>query len=108
MQVIEDGVQTGEPNGTLVEIEGIHLKRMDVGSVIRHIERHIAHWPNATVFVNHQECKVTEPAYSAERRISSHGTPFEEALGVVELIVKIAKAPLEQEWQGIAILSNNV
>lgn len=108
VQLLESNASTTEANGTFVEVEGIHLKRMDVGSIIRHIERHIAHWPNATVFVNHQECRVMEPASSEERRFSSKGTPFEATLGIVELVIKVAKAPLEQEWQGIAILSNNV
>lgn len=108
IRVIEREHPTDEPNGTLVEVEGIHLKRMDVGAIIRHIERHIAHWPNATVIVNHQECKVSEPAYSDERRFSSRGTPFEPVLGTVELVIRIAKAPLDPEWQGIAILSNGV
>jgi len=106
VEVLENGVPTTEPNGTVVEVDGIHLKKMDVGSVIRHIERHIAHWPNASVFVNHQPCKVTEPPYSDEKRISSKGTPFEATLGQVELVLKVAKAPLDSEWQGVAILSN--
>lgn len=108
VESLEKNIPTNEPNGTVVEIEGIHLKRIDVGSIVRHIERHIAHWPNATVIVNHQECKVTEPASSFERRISSAGTAFEAKLGVVELVIKIAKAPLDQEWQGIAIVASGV
>jgi len=108
VKLIESEVSTGEPNGTLIEVDDINLKKMDIGSIIRHIERHIAHWPNATVVVNHQPCKVSEPAYSEERTISSKGTAFEAALGDVSLIVKLAKAPLEQEWQGIAVLSNSV
>jgi hypothetical protein len=108
VKVIESDIPTREPNGTVVEIDGIHLKKMDVGAIIRYIERHIAHSPNATVIVNRQECKVEEPSYSQARRFSSRGTPFESALGNVELTIKIAKAPLDQEWQGIAILSNGV
>jgi Histidine kinase-, DNA gyrase B-, and HSP90-like ATPase len=108
LQTLETEVPTTEPNGTLIEVEAIHLKKMDVASIIRHIERHIAHWPNASVVVNHQPCKVTEPAYSEERKVSTKGTLFEAILGDVTMSVKIAKAPLDQEWQGIAILSNTV
>ena len=108
LRILETEVATTEPNGTLIEVEGIHLKKMDVASIIRHIERHIAHWPNATVVVNHQPCKVTEPAYSEERKVSSKGTSFEAMLGDVTLSIKIAKASLDQEWQGIAVLSNTV
>src|SRR5579871_2267530 len=108
VKVLESEVRTREPNGTVVEIDGIHLRKMDVGSVMRYIERHIAHSPNVTVIVNRQECKVEEPSYSQTRRFSTRGTPFEATLGDVELTIKIAKAPLDQEWQGIAILSNGV
>jgi len=108
VKVVEKEVASEDANGTKVEIEKIHLKKIDVASVIRHIERHIAHWPNATVLINHKECKVTEPLYSEEHKFSTVGTPFEAKLGSVELVIKIAKAPLEPEFQGIAILSNNV
>jgi len=108
VKVIERETQTSEPNGTTVEVENIHLAKMDVPAIIRHIERHIAHWPNANVSVNHQVCKVIEPAYSEEVAISSAGTNFESHLGAVTLLVRIAKAPLDTEWQGIAILSNGV
>ena len=105
VHVIERNIPTEEANGTFVEVEGIHLKKMDVRSIIHHIERHIAHWPNANVWVNREECKVNEPSYGSERRFSTKDTPFAATLGTVELVVKIAKAPLDKEWQGIAILS---
>lgn len=108
VKVLERDVKTAAPNGTVVEVEGIHLKKIDTGSVTRHIERHIQHWPNATVIVNRHECRVQEPAYGAVRKFSTAGTHFEATLGLIELTIKVAKAPLEQEWQGIAILSNNV
>jgi anti-sigma regulatory factor (Ser/Thr protein kinase) len=108
IQVLESETPTREKNGTLVEIEGIHLKKMDVPSIIRHVERHIAHWPNANVFVNKVPCKVEEPSYSREHRFSTKGTDFEAVLGDAELVVKVAKAPLEPEWQGIAIMSKGV
>lgn len=108
VKVIEKDVATSDANGTLVEIDGIQLKKLDVGAIIRFIERHIAHSPNVSVFVNRHECKVEEPSFSSIRRFSTRGTVFERALGDVELQVKVAKAPLDQEWQGVAILSNNV
>lgn len=108
LRILETEVATTEANGTLIEVENIHLKKMDIASIIRHIERHIAHWPNASVVVNHQPCKVTEPAYSEERKVSSKGTPFETVLGDVTMSIKIAKAPLDQEWQGVAVLSNTI
>ena len=108
VKVIESEVSTREPNGTRIEVEDIHLKKLDIGSIIRHIERHIARWPNASVVVNHQDCNVVEPTYSSQKEFPTKGTPFEESLGDTNLFVKIAQAPLEPEWQGIAVFSNTV
>lgn len=108
VRVLEDEVKTNEKNGTTVEVEGIQLKKIDVSTIVRHVERHIAHWPNATVFVNHHECRYIEPPIAEEHKFSTKGTPFESQLGNIELAIKVAKAPLEEELQGIAILSQGV
>jgi Histidine kinase-, DNA gyrase B-, and HSP90-like ATPase len=108
VKVLEEEVPTPESNGTRIEVEGIFLKKLDIGAIVRHIERHIARWPNASVVVNRQECNVIEPPYSNMKEFSTKGTPFETLLGETTLIVKIAQAPLEAEWQGIAILSDAV
>jgi hypothetical protein len=108
LRVLEENAPVKAPNGTVVAVEGIHLKKMDVPGVIRQIERHIAHWPNATVMVNHQECKVSEPAYSEARTFTTVGSAWEASLGNAELTIKIAKAPLEQEQQGVAVVSGGV
>ena len=108
VKVLEKEVPVRDPNGTRIEIEGIFLKKLDIGAIVRHIERHIARWPNASVIVNRQECNVVEPSYSEAKEFPTRGTQFEAMLGDAKLIVKIAQAPLEPEWQGIAILSNTV
>ena len=69
---------------------------------------HIAHWPNATVFVNTHKCEFVEPPVATMHVIRSKGTLFEAVLGEVELKIKVAKAPLEEELQGIAIISGGV
>jgi hypothetical protein len=106
--ILENSQPTNEPNGTIIEIEKIQLKRIDPNAIIRHIERHIAHWPNAAVFVNMHKCEFIEPPTSTIHVFRSKGTPFEAALGDVELKIKVAKAPLEEELQGIAIISRAV
>jgi hypothetical protein len=108
VRILEREIATSEPNGTLVEIEDIQLKRVDPTSVIRHIERHIAHWPNATVFVNTHKCEFVEPLTAFEREFKTVGTDFDKVLGDVTLIVKVSKAPLEEEFQGISITSGAV
>lgn len=108
IQVLEAEVPTQEPNGTKVEILDINLKKIDVASIIREIERHIAHWPNATVFVGSHKCEYIEPATSIVERVSTAGSRFEAILPGVELVLKIAKAPLNGELQGVAITSAGV
>lgn len=108
VKTIEKEANTSQPNGTLIEIEHINLRKIDPNAIIRHVERHIAHWPNATVFINNHECEFVEPPVENEYRFSSSGTPFETQLGNVELVIKVAKAPLEEELQGVAILSKGV
>lgn len=108
VRILEQEVATSSANGTVVQIEGVFLKHIDIGSVIRHIERHIAHWPNASVIVNTHECEFSEPDISREVEVISKGTPFERLLGETSLTIRVAKAPLEDEFRGIAILANGV
>jgi hypothetical protein len=108
VMILERETKTSASNGTLVEIEDISIKQIDIGSIIRHVERHIAHWPDATVIVNNHECEFNEPDISRERTFATKGTEYERALGDALLVVKTAKAPLEDELRGIAILSDGV
>lgn len=108
VRILEEEVATSSANGTVVQVRDIFLKHIDIGSVIRHIERHIAHWPGAAVVVNKHQCEFLEPDVSREVKVISKGTPFERLLGDTSLIIKVAKAPLEDEFRGIAILANGV
>jgi hypothetical protein len=91
-----------------VEIEGIHLKALDQAVIIRYIERHLARWPrNVSVFVNNHECEFVEPPVSDVRKFVP--TPEgKRILGDVELVIKIAKSPLEGDLRGVAIFSKGV
>lgn len=105
---IEKEVGTKQPNGTMVEIEGVHLRALDQAGIIHYMERHLARWPkNAMVFVNNHECEFEEPPIKEERRFRAEGT-MKELLGEVELVIKVSKAPLEQDLRGISISSNGV
>src|SRR5439155_961629 len=105
---IEKEVGTNQPNGTMVEIEGVHLRALDQAGIIHYIERHLARWPkNATVFVNNHECEFEEPPIKEEKRFRAEGTT-KDVLGEVELVIKVSKAPLEQDLRGISIFSNGV
>jgi len=108
IEVIENEVKTSAPNGTVVEIDKVSLKSVDIGGVIRHIERHIAYWPDASVIVNNHACEFAEPDVSREIKVSTKGTEFASSLGEAMLTIKVAKAPLDEELRGIAILSRDV
>lgn len=105
---LERGVPASEENGTLVEIEGVHLRSLDQAAVIAYVERHLAHWrKDVTVMVNNHQCEVHEPP--VERVETFHpGDEARELLGDVELKVKVSKGPLSAELRGISIFSKGV
>jgi hypothetical protein len=108
LDILEREVPTPSGNGTLIEVEGIHLRSLDQAAIIHYIERHLAKCPkNATVFVNNHECEFSEPAIAAEYRF----TPDEliaRVLGDAELVVKVSKSPLDEDLRGISVFSNGV
>lgn len=108
VQILDREIRSSSLNGTLIEIEDIFLKQIDIPSMIRHIERHIAHWPDATVIVNNHECAFIEPDVNNEHHFPTKGTEYEAVLGDTELTVKVAKAPLDEELRGVSILSHGV
>lgn len=108
VQEIEREVPTNESNGTLIEIEEIHLKSLDQKSIIEYIERHLAKWPkNATVFVNNHECEYSEPPIANEYVFKPESI-IKDYLGNVELIIKESKKPLEKEIRGVSVFSKGV
>jgi len=108
VDVVEREVATVGPNGTLVEVEGIHLKSLDQPGVIHYIERHLARWPrDATVFVNNHECEFNEPPVERELQFAPDPT-VRAQLGDVVLSLKVAKAPLDEELRGVSIYANGV
>jgi len=106
VEILEAEEDTTEPNGTTILIEDLNQKKINQEVVISYIERHLANWanPNARVFINRRECELLEPPVSFERRFSTEGELL-ETLGDSELIIKVSKAPLADEQQGIVILS---
>lgn len=106
VSVLEKSVSTQEGNGTKVEIEGVHLRALDIQGTRQLIERHLAQLPkNITVFVNKQECEFQEPPFDREVKIVAQ-PPFSQKLGDIELTLKVAKAPLPDELRGVAISSH--
>lgn len=106
---IEREVKTAQPNGTLIEIEEVKLPRaLDQASVIRFIERHLAHYPkNVEVIVNNHECEVVEPPVERTETVVASGDAL-RTLGAVTLTLKVSKSPLDEDLRGVSIYSNNV
>ena len=108
VRVLEAEVVSDQPNGTLVEIEGIHLPRLDVDAVHGYVERHLARWPrDVEVVVNGHVCEYVEPSVRSEHHFGP--SPDErKVLGDVELLVKVAKAPLPEELRGVSVFASGV
>ena len=107
VKVIEREVSTTQPNGTMVEVEDIHLKSLQQAAVIQYIERHLAKWRNVTVYVNNHECEVTEPPTVDIKRFRPE-KETKDKIGDVELTIKVAGSPLLQDDCGVSIYANGV
>ena len=106
VKVLESEVKTGQPNGTVVEIRGIHLRRIDRSGIISYIERNLNHYPrDVSVFVDHHECQFVQPDI-AEETVHRPDGELARTLGDVALVVRVAKGPLSEELRGIQIFSH--
>ena len=104
----EREIPTSEPNGTLVEIEGIHLRSLDQAGVIHYIERHLAHGrKDATVIVNNHVCEFAEPPVERAMEIEAPDD-LRHALGGAKLILKVSKSPLDEDIRGVSIFADSV
>ena len=108
VNMVEREVRTDQSNGTLVEIEGVHLNKIDQAAVIQYIERHIARWPDATVFINNHQCEYVEPAVDRVFELSPQTEEQKQVLGDARLVLKVSKSKLDEDTRGVAILSNGV
>ena len=108
VRAVEREVLTASGNGTLIEIEGIHLSSLDQAAIIHYIERHLAHWPKGgSVYVNNHECEFAEPPVETVKRFRPDGQA-QHIVGDIELLLKVSKAPLDEDLRGVAIFSNGV
>jgi histidine kinase/DNA gyrase B/HSP90-like ATPase len=106
VRILEAEVPTGEPNGTLVEIGQIHLKRIDRTGIIQYIERHLAHYPkDVEVIVDHHICEYRQPEVAEEVEFFPTGDDA-RILGNQRLQIRVARAPLDEESRGIVIFSH--
>jgi hypothetical protein len=107
VEIHESEIPVSTPSGTLIEIEGVHLRSLNQAGIIHFIERHLAHWPkNAAVFVNNHECEFNEPPVASEFRFTPEGAALEK-LGDVELVIKVSKSFLDDELRGVSVFSKD-
>lgn len=107
VRAIERETKADDPNGTMIEIEKIHLKSLNQAGIIKYIERHLAKWRNATVFINNHECEFTEPPIVNQHKFMPE-SEIRNVIGDAELRIKISSSPLDQELRGISIYSNGI
>jgi hypothetical protein len=108
VRTLEREVATTEDHGTIVEIEGIHLRSLDQAAVVHYVERHLAHWPkDVTVIVNNHQCEFAEPP--VDRVVESEPPePLRQVLGNAKLVVKVSKSPLDEDLRGVSIFAQRV
>ncbi|MFO0722859.1 MAG: ATP-binding protein [Myxococcota bacterium] len=107
VEVIERDIQVDAPNGTTIEIDGIHLRRIDQTKVIKFLERHLAHWRGGAVWVNNHLCRYEEPTALRAETLRPPAA-LSDRLGECTLTLKVAAAPLSEDQRGVAIYSNGV
>jgi hypothetical protein len=92
------------PNGTIVYIGEISLPRLEVAPIVEYIERHLAVFraSNPSVAVNSHVCEYREPRVLGTRTFRPSAKQA-TVIGDVELIVKIAQAPLSEAEQGVYV-----
>lgn len=105
VEIHEKEIKVDKPNGTMIEIGGIHLKSLDQSGIIQYIERHLANWPNASVYVNNHECELRMPPAVDFKEFQPEG-PIKDLIGNSQLIIKTSGTPLGRELCGISIFSN--
>src|SRR5580704_697701 len=96
------------PNGTTVFIEDGLLRQIRMAPIVEYIERHLQAFRALApeVAVNDHVCAYREPEIEAE--FSFHPSPQQvEVLGDVNLLIKVARAPLPDAEQGVLITAGS-
>jgi hypothetical protein len=95
---------TDEPNGTIITIGELEIPRINTPAIIEYIERHLQFFraQSPEVAVNAHVCEFREPQL-ARTVTFSPPSPLAALLGDVTLTVKVARAPLPELEQGIAV-----
>lgn len=95
---------TDRPNGTVIIIEDTLLSQLRTTPVIEYIERHLQAFRaiSPQVAVNNHVCEYREPEVESEYRFEPNPAQ-QKVLEDIELVIKVARAPLPEAEQGIVI-----
>ena len=95
-----------EPNGTDVSILDINLDRVKRASIIEYVERHLQAFRAAApaVAIDDHVCSYREPETASTLKFEPSAAQ-REVIGDVQLVIKVACAPLPQAEQGITVTS---
>ncbi len=106
VHVLEMEVPTDAANGTIIEISQIRLRKLDQPAIRQFIEQNLARWPgNPVVTVNGVECEYAEPATAQICVVRAYERGVTE-LGGACLTIKVARAPLPKQRQGVSVYAN--
>jgi hypothetical protein len=109
VETVDSGTPTKAPNGTTITIGEIFLPTLSLKTIQRFIERHMAHWPKRVrVTLNNQICEFHEPEISLKQVFLGNDYPQLPLLKDHKLTIKVAKKPVHQQIQGIAIYADSV
>ena len=99
---------TDGQDGTTVVIRNFNVKRPNVDKVKAYLERHLSRYrKRAHVIVNGHVCQFAEPSSVAQyerlppAQVARH-------IGRVPLLIKVSPVPLDDETNGIDILSHGI
>lgn len=102
--LVKNEAAPGIPNGTVITIDGVTVRRLAADPVIKRIERHMPFWraKEPKVYVDTHLCEAWEPEVSSTH-VFDPPAALKPQLGDAKLIVKVARVPLEESAQGIAV-----
>ena len=99
---------TTEPNGTTIEIEGIHTRAADVLATKQYIERRLGRYRGAhTIVVNNHPVEFEELPFVEERIFTLDAGPLAPTEPIA-LSVRISPTPLDETSNGVDILSRGI
>lgn len=106
-QLVEDE-PTDHANGTIVTISEIFLAKLRTNEIIEYVERHLQAYraQQPSVAVNDHVCEYRPPEIVQTRVFRPNATQA-EVIGDCELVINVARIPLNDAEQGILVTAGS-